>query len=243
MSDIKLYNDNCLKIIKEITDNSVDCIVTDPPYACTPHGTSGMGGICGNNKLSQSGKLFNFNNISPKDYASEFYRILKDGTHAYIMTNNLNLQEMMNEFTRVGFKFIKLLVWHKDNKIANQYYMQSLEFILFLRKGKEKRINNCGDSDFCEFPNKKMKDEEGNPLHPTEKPIELMKKFILNSTNENDTVIDPFMGIGATAIACKQTNRNFIGCEIDPKYFDIAKSRIEHNGDYVDNSKEDIFGI
>lgn len=236
---MELYNEDAIHRLKLIPSDSVDCIVTDPPYPCTPHGTSGMGGICGNNKLSQSGKLFDFNNITVDQYASEFYRVLKEGTHAYVMTNNVNLQEMLNEFTRVGFKFIKLLVWHKDNKICNQYYMQSLEFILFMRKGKEKAINNCSDTDFCDFPNKKMKDENGNPLHPTEKPVELMKKFISNSTVEGETVLDPFMGIGATGIACKELGRNFVGIEIDEKYFNAAKDRIEQG--YVRKQNKGLF--
>ena len=236
---MELYNEDAIYRLKLIPSDSMDCIVTDPPYPCTPHGTSGMGGICGNNKLSQSGKLFDFNNITVDQYASEFYRVLKEGTHAYVMTNNVNLQEMLNEFTRVGFKFIKLLVWHKDNKICNQYYMQSLEFILFMRKGKEKAINNCSDTDFCDFPNKKMKDENGNPLHPTEKPVELMKKFISNSTVEGETVLDPFMGIGATGIACKELGRNFVGIEIDEKYFNAAKDRIEQG--YVRKQNKGLF--
>lgn len=236
---MELYNEDAIARLKLIPDESIDLICTDPPYACTPHGTSGMGGICGNNKLSQTGKLFDFNDISPQQYASEFYRVMKEGTHIYVMTNNVNLQEMLNEFTRVGFKFIKLLVWHKDNKICNQYYMQSLEFILFMRKGKEKAINNCSDTDFCDFPNKKMKDENGNPLHPTEKPVELMKKFISNSTVEGETVLDPFMGIGATGIACKELGRNFIGIEIDEKYFNAAKDRIEQG--YVRKQNKGLF--
>ena len=71
--------------------------------------------------------------------------------------------------------------------------------------------------------------------------VELMKILVENSTNEGETVIDPFMGIGSCGIASKMLNRNFIGCEIDPKYFEIAKNRIENNGNYVDNYKEDIF--
>ena len=135
-----------------------------------------------------------------------------------------------------------MLVWHKDNKICNPFYMQSLEFILFLRKGKSRQINNCSDTDFCDFPNKKMKDENGQPLHPTEKTIELMEKFILNSTNEGDTVLDPFLGIGSCGVASVKNNRNFIGCEIDSKYFEIAKNRIENNGEYIKNS-DNIFDM
>ncbi len=66
-----------------------------------------------------------------------------------------------------------------------------------------------------------------NKEHPTEKPIELMKLYIENSSNENDTVLDPFMGSGSTGVACKNTNRNFIGIELDENYFNIAKKRIE----------------
>ena len=80
------------------------------------------------------------------------------------------------------------------------------------------------------------------PLHPTEKPIELMEKFILNSTNEGDTVLDPFLGIGSCGVASVKNNRNFIGCELDSKYFEIAKNRIENNGEYIKNS-DDIFDM
>ena len=66
-----------------------------------------------------------------------------------------------------------------------------------------------------------------NKNHPTEKPIELMETFILNSSKEGESVLDPFMGSGTTAIACLNTNRNFIGIELDDKYFEIAKERIE----------------
>ena len=67
----------------------------------------------------------------------------------------------------------------------------------------------------------------GNKQHPTEKPIELMKLYIENSSNQNDTVLDPFMGSGSTGVACKNINRNFIGIELDENYFNIAKKRIE----------------
>ena len=91
------------------------------------------------------------------------------------------------------------------------------------------KINNCGTSDILKVPNKKTKDKDGNNLHDTEKPIKLMEILIENSSKENDIVMDPFMGVGSTGIACVNTNRNFIGVELDENYFNIAKERIENN--------------
>lgn len=243
MSDIKLYNEDCLKVLKEIKNESVDCVCSDVAYPVTARGSSGNMGGYWKSDIAKSGKIFENNFVKPSEYLPHLYRILKDKTHCYIMINNLNLQEMLNEATKVGFHFVKSIIWDKGNSICGRYYMTSYEHILLFRKGGDRPINNCGTKDILSIPINKLKDENGHNLHDTEKPIQLMKILIENSTNENDTVIDPFMGIGATAIACKQTNRNFIGCEIDSKYFDIAKSRIEHNGDYVDNSREDIFGL
>ena len=69
----------------------------------------------------------------------------------------------------------------------------------------------------------------GKKTHPTEKPVELMKVLIQNSSNVGDIIFDPFMGTASTGIACQETGRNFLGIEIDKKYFDIAKERIEKN--------------
>ena len=144
------------------------------------------------------------------------------------MTNHINLIEMLNTFTDCGFHFIKSLIWDKGNKIMGQYYMSQFEYILFFRKGFGKQINNCGTSDILSIPNTKNKDiVDGSNLHDTEKPVELMKILVSNSTQEGELVLDPFMGVGSTGIACKELNRDFIGCEIDKHYFDIAQSRID----------------
>ena len=79
-----------------------------------------------------------------------------------------------------------------------------------------------------EVPIKKHKDKNGKNLHDTEKPVELMKILIENSSNKGDIILDPFMGIGATGVACEESERNFIGIEIDKNYFDIAEERIEN---------------
>lgn len=233
MGNIKLYNDNCLNVFKNIPNDSINLIVTDPPYPVTARGHAGNTGGMLQKKIFNSGLVFDNNNINISEYVPEFFRVLKDGSHCYVMTNHINLIEMLNTFTNVGFHFIKSLIWDKGNKIMGQYYMSQFEYILFFRKGFGKKINNCGTSDILSIPNNKTKAPDGSNYHDTEKPVELFKILIENSTHPNEVVMDPFMGIGGCGVACKNLNRKFIGIEIDDKYYNIAKKRIECNGAYV----------
>lgn len=230
MKDIQLIQGDCLELMKDIADGSVDLVLTDPPYPTTSRGNAGNSGGMLQKEINKKGKVFEHNNIDCSEYAPEFYRVLKDGSHCYVMTNHINLIKMLNVFTDCGFHFIKSLIWNKGNKIMGQYYMSQFEYILFFRKGKGKKINNCGTADILSIPNKKTKDKNGKNIHDTEKPIELMQILIENSSNENDVVLDSFMGVGATALACINTNRNFIGIELDKGYFDIACARITESG-------------
>ena len=227
MNKTKLINGNCLDTLKNIPNESIDLIVTDPPYPTTSRGNAGNSGGMLQKDINKKGKVFTYNNINCKEYAPEFYRLLKDGSHCYVMTNHINLIDMLNTFTDIGFHFIKSLIWNKGNKIMGQYYMSQYEYILFFRKGKGKKINNCGTSDILSISNKKTKDKDGKNIHDTEKPVELMEVLVNNSSQENELVLDPFMGVGSTGIACIKNKRNFIGIEIDENYFNIAKSRLE----------------
>ena len=224
-----LYNMDCMEGMKQFPDNSIDLVVTDPPYKTTSRGNAGNSGGMLQKEINLKGKVFNHNNISPKDYIPEFYRILKDGSHFYIMTNHVNLQEILNICTENGFHFIKSLIWNKGNKIMGQFYMSQFEYILFFRKGTGKKINHCGTADILDVPNKKTKDRNGNNIHDTEKPIKLMKIFIENSSQEGDLVLEPFVGSGSTLLACKELKRNFIGFELDKHYCDIATKRISNH--------------
>lgn len=177
-------------------------------------------------EINKKGQVFTHNDIDCCEYAPEFYRVLKEGSHCYVMTNHVNLIHMLNVFTNCGFHFIKCLIWNKGNKIMGRFYMSQFEYILFFRKGKGIKINHCGTSDILNVKNIKTKNEDGKNLHDTEKPVELMEILIANSSKQGDIVFDPFMGIGATGIACHNLNRSFAGVELDKTYFDIAKDRI-----------------
>ena len=222
-----IINDNMLEVLKDMPDNSIDLIITDPPYKVTSRGSAGNSGGMLQKKINRQGQVFKHNNINANEYMGELYRVLKDGSHFYIMTNHVNLFEMLTSIKAVGFHFIKSLIWDKGNKIMGQAYMSQFEYILFCRKGSFKKINNCGTSDILSVANKKTKGINNKNLHDTEKPIELMKILIENSSKAGDIVLDPFMGIGSTIIGAIELSRIGYGIELDEHYFNIAKDRIE----------------
>lgn len=227
---MKLLNGNSIDLLKNIPDNSIDLIVTDPPYRTTPRGSYGDTGGMLKDELNMKGKVFFHNDISITDWIGELYRVLKESGHCYIMTNNVNLCDYLTEIKEAKFHIFKTLIWKKDNCITNMYYMDNHEYIIFCRKGKAVKINNCGTKSVLEIPNPK------NKRHPTEKPIELMKILIENSSDRNDIVLDPFMGCGSTGVACVNTERNFIGIELDEHYFNIATERINNaKTEWIDN--------
>ena len=235
---IDLYNGDCLEVMDKLIREGVkvDVIITDPPYKITARGNGGNSGGMFQKKEVNNGKVFKTNNLEIGDWLPKLYDLLKEQSHCYIMTNNKNIGNYLkainemyfNNDKKQKFQYIKNLIWVKDNKIMGQTYMSQFEYIIMLRKGEHKRINNCGTSDVLNFKNSKTKDVNGKTIHDTEKPVDLMKVLIENSSNTNNLVLDPFMGIGSTGVACKNTNRNFIGIELDENYFNIAKERINN---------------
>lgn len=249
----KIINDDCLNVLKQLPDKCVDLVCTDCPYHIVSGGcTTGIyGNVDGKGKRRDNhgiyynenskhvslygvlndynptryvkdGKLFKHNEIKFEDWLPEVYRVLKDNTHCYIMVNGRNLAELQKQAEKVGFIYQNLLVWEKGNATPNKFYLNACEFILMLRKGGERWINNMGSKTILKVPN-----IIGNKCHPTEKPVSLMEILIANSTNENDIVLEPFAGGGATCIAAKNLNRRFIGIELDEEYAKVAQERLE----------------
>ncbi len=259
---MRLINDDFLNVVKTIPSTSIDCVITDCPYHIVaggignnPNEPKGVlrrrfqsdGTNCSNKWVKKNesayisavrqGKMFEHNDIKFSEWLPDVYRVLKDDCHCYIMINGRNLMKLQQEAEKVGFQFQNLLVWKKQNATPSQYYMQQCEFILLLKKGHSRPINNLGTMNCFDIPN-----IIGKKVHPTEKPIELMKIMVENSTNENDVVLDPFMGSGSTGVACKLSNRDFIGIEIDKTYFDIANKRIEEVSSPTRFEQLELFG-
>lgn len=216
----------------DIENESIDLIVTDPPYKLnktTGSMTSSSKTESWQGMLKAGDKSANIeNNILFSEWLPKAYQVLKKNAHMYVFVNDKNVQEMLNEAERAGFHLHNILVWHKNNKTPNRWYMKDCEFILFFRKGKSFPINNLGDSQYIKCDNINGKDK----LHPTQKPVEILQKLVANSTNDNTgaVILDPFMGSGSTGEAVLKVggNRGFIGIELDERFFNVAKDRIEN---------------
>jgi len=199
--------------------------------------------LCGNVlndslTYTKQGKLFKFNEIEFSEWLPELYRVLKPNTHCYVMINARNLKDLQIAAEGAGFVFQQLIIWDKGNLTPNKYYLNAYELILMLRKGKARKINNMGTSNILRIPNITR-----TKKHPTEKPAALMRILIENSTSEGDVVLDPFMGVGGTGIACREAKRDFIGIEIDETYFNIADQQInEPNKDSAQMTIEEYWG-
>lgn len=211
--------------MKQIPDESFDLLLTDPPYKTITGGDSnGANSIRPKGMLSGNRKLFTHQNtIQIRDWMPEVFRVLKSGSQAYIFTNSLNIQEMLNESMSAGFKLHNLLIWEKNNCTPSQYYMKNCEYVLFLRKGKAKWISDIGGSKTVH----KFDNIIGSKVHPTEKPVPLLDFYIRNSCDERKIVFDPFMGSGSTGVAALGANRKFYGIELDTEYCSIARQRIQ----------------
>jgi site-specific DNA-methyltransferase (adenine-specific) len=219
----QIINADCLDIFRQLPDKCVDLVLTDPPYRCIsggnnnnkhPHSCSGI-------LKKNDGKIFKHNDIAFITWIPEVYRILKDNSDFYCMTNVLNLFEINKICNDCGFKLHNILVWEKNNATPNRWYMKNCEYTLFYYKGKAKTIRNANSKTVQKFV---LNDDK---IHPTEKPESLMRFYIENSSNPNDIVLDCFSGSGTTAVACHNLHRRFICIEKDPEYWAASIDRLE----------------
>ena len=224
--DMEIYNLDSIEFMKNMEECSIDLIVTDPPYKTITGGrNNGRNSKRPKGILNENNGLFEHQQLEISVWITLLYKVLKEGSHCYIMTNTLNMEEMLTESRKAGFKLHNILVWEKNNCTPSQYYMKNCEYVLFLRKGKAKWINNIGTSKTVH----KFNNIIGKKTHPCEKPVELLEFYIGNSIKDKDSevVFDPFMGTGSCGIACRKLGiKNFIGIEIDKEYFDIAVNRL-----------------
>ena len=242
----KLYKGDCLEIMKDIPDKSIDMILCDLPYGTTASSWD---------KIIDSDKLWN-----------EYERIIKDNGAIVLFASGLFTNKLINSndklyrYKWIWFKtkrgnfvnaknrpmtsYEEICVFSKGatangSKIKMKYFPQGLKPIYKINNdksgsrfgtmaGKRPSHKQITIQEWTNYPFDVLQfDSVGKPIHPTEKPIELLKYLIKTYTNENDLVLDNCMGSGSTGVACKHTNRRFIGIELDDNYFEIAKKRIE----------------
>lgn len=212
MVDLRLGD--CLELMKDIPDGSVDLVLTDPPY--------GMN-FQSNYREKKYSKIENDTCLDWLDaFLQECWRVLKPNSAIYLFCS-WHKVDVFKKAAEKLFKIKNILIWEKNNTSMGDLkgsYSPKYEMIIFAHKGR--RVLNG-----FRYPDVLTAKRTGNKLHPTQKPVELLEIFVNSSSNDGETVLDTFMGSGSTGVACVNTNRNFIGIELDEGYFEIAKRRIE----------------
>lgn len=221
----KIINADCMEVLKQLPDKSIDLVLTDPPYEVDSHG----------GKSTQKGLGERANNLRDNirfvsegfDYEKvlkEIVRVCKK-INAYIFCSNAQISKIMGFFENLGCS-TTLLVWHKTNAIplANGTYHSNVEFIVCAReKGacfNELDISKKSKVIAMPYPTDKR-------FHPTQKPVELIERLLTIKSKENDLVLDCYSGSGTTAIACHRLKRRFICIEKDPEYWAKSVERLK----------------
>jgi len=215
--------------MKTLPDNSVDAVVTDPPYSSGARQTNQLRarkGMLRSEKWKE--EWFGTDNLSSYGFMFFMRGLLlstfekcKPGAHLYIFIDWRNYPLLSGVLESAGWRINNMIVWDKEIFGMGANYRNQHELIVFCSKGAPKKSYRH------DVPNVIGSKRIRQVTHPTEKPIDLINTFLSVSTQEGDTVLDPFMGSGTTGAACVQAKRHFIGIEIDPTYFDIATRRIE----------------
>lgn len=216
----KIYNEDCLIGMKRIPDGSIDLIVTDPPYLIN-YSRHVKGHRFENNILNDN------NPELISKYIKECYRILKDDSAMYMFTSHKTVDFFKQELENTGFNVKNMIIWDKQRQgmgDTSTVFGFQYELIFFVSKGQPK-IKGKRLSDIWSFP----KVVGRNQVHQNQKPIELIKRCVKKHSNEGDVVFDGFMGSGTTAIACLNTNRNYIGFELDKTYYEKSLERIKNH--------------
>lgn len=222
----KIHLADMRELIKDVDDNSIACIFTDVPYLCSQGGVNkNSKGYGGKDKFKgvdaeslnrmKDGTLFEHNDIKPEEYLSDFYRVLEDTGHIYLMTNSIHLASIQLEMEKVGFTINNILVMIKDNCNPNQHYMKNCEFTIFARKGGSKGLKDFGLKSAINV----TMPRGDNKIHDTEKPLDYVRKLIDNSTKPGDIVADFFSGSGVLVNAAIDLKLDYIACEIGEKFY------------------------
>jgi len=212
-----VYEGDCIQGLKKLPEKSVDCIITDPPYPInTNNGTNRFTekGWFEGSQEDYSDKWYNWF----EDICKELKRVLNEGRHFYCYVDEKNLFSLKPIIDKY-FTFKKVIVWHKKYMGLGYHYRNIIEYVLMYSNGISKlQIND--QPNFFKSPKDTI---EG---HPTVKPISMIKWIVKNSTLKEEIILDPFMGSGTTALACKQLNRRWVGFELSPEYCKIIEKRL-----------------
>lgn len=236
-SNYTIVNQDCISAMSSMEPNSVDLILTDPPYNLgkfmkaratnLKQMRSNFFGAAGWDDLD-----FEEWEASMDHFFEDAARVIKVGGSMIVFMSIIKVETIIKLATKHGFYYKTTGIWHKQNPMPrnmNLHFINSTEaWIYFVYKKHTGTFNNNGKAvhDFFETPVAPA-GERRFGKHPTQKPVALLEKMVLLLTNEGDTVFDPFLGSGSTGVAAIANNRVFIGSEINADYCEICKARLE----------------
>ena len=246
--DFKLLHGDALLLLKKIEPQSIDMIFADPPYFLSGDGITCSGGkMVSVNKGKWDEKIsikekHQFN----KKWIRECKKVLKDDGTIWISGTMHNIYSIGMALEEEGFKIINNITWKKLNpppNISCRAFVHSTETVLWAKKDISKAKHKFNYDVMKKLNNnKQMKDvwetsltkpsEKKCGKHPTQKPVELLEKIILASTDEGDLILDPFNGSGTTGIVANKLNRKYIGIEQEKEYLDLTIRRKEENNEF-----------
>lgn len=220
---------DCLELIKNIPDNSIDLVVTDPPYLIETDGA----GMFGKKADNYGGERYVMKNIDfmkngiKEEILNELCRVLKK-INIYIWCSQKQIPIFYKYFVEGKKCNWNILCWHKTNPtpMCGNKYLSDTEYLLFFREKGVKIYGEYQTKRTYYVTKRNLKDKKLYK-HPTIKPLEIIENLIINSSSEGDIVLDPYIGSGTTAIASLKHNRHYIGFEINEEYCEIAKQRID----------------
>lgn len=216
----ELYQSDAIAWLKSLSDSSVDLLITDPPYeSLEKHRKVGTTTRLKQSKSSSNMWFEIFPNSRFEELFSEVYRVLRKNSHFYLFCDQETAFIVKPIAEAAGFKFWKPIIWDKMRIGMGYHYRAKYEFILFFEKGKRK-LKNLSTPDILCVP----RIHRG---YPTEKPVELMKILISQSSNEGELVCDPFMGACATGVAAQTLNRMFIGNDLSSEALKLSVERLQ----------------
>lgn len=221
-----IYCGDSYELIKSIPDKSVDCIYTDVPYLFD-NGGAGHSELALRFSRLKNDDLNGI--IQGFDYSilDELVRVMK-AINIFIWCSKNQIPDILNYFLKFDVAY-DILVWCKDNPtpVANNTWLPDIEYCLYFREKGKTKLNDGYElkSKWYNSPiNKRDKDRY---KHPTIKPVELVKRHLLHTTQPNDVVLDCFAGVATTGVACKDINRKYILIEKEKKWYEIGKQRLE----------------
>lgn len=242
--DFKLILGDSFKILKKLEEKSIDMIFADPPYFLSGDGiTCNSGKMVSVNKGEWDKKIgvkekYKFN----KKWIGLCKTLLKDDGTIWISGTMHNIYSIGMALEEEGFKIINNITWKKLNpppNISCRAFVHSTETIIWAKKDNKKSKHKFNYKEMKELnDNKQMKDvwetsltkpsEKKEGKHPTQKPIAILEKIILSSTDENDLILDPFNGSGTTGIVANKLKRRYIGIDEEKDYLDLTIRRLEN---------------